>query len=239
MARNYGLLALAVFAAAALAYSQFSPPEAPQVPMNREQPAPKRPIDAAPTAQKGDFDFYVLALSWSPSFCASEGSNQTQQCGATKNYGFVVHGLWPQNHGGYPEFCATSEPERVPDQLGRSLFDIMPSMGLIGHQWRKHGSCSGLSQKEYFGLTRSAYDAINIPANYQNVTNTLALSPDAVEQAFIKSNPGLKPDQIAVTCSSGMIDEVRICMKSDLSFQSCAEVNQKSCRAKSAKLPPQ
>src|SRR5215212_5317363 len=49
----------------------------------------------------GEFDFYVLSLSWSPSFCdaASErgnsGRNQQAQCGG-RPFSFVVHGLWPQ-----------------------------------------------------------------------------------------------------------------------------------------------
>jgi ribonuclease T2 len=44
----------------------------------------------------------------------------------------------------------------VPSQLGRDYLDLLPSMGLIGHQWRKHGSCSGLTQRDYFDVTRAA-----------------------------------------------------------------------------------
>src|SRR5664279_6001869 len=48
----------------------------------------------------GEFDFYVLSLSWSPSFCeqASErgnGGRSGAQCGG-RPFSFVVHGLWPQ-----------------------------------------------------------------------------------------------------------------------------------------------
>ena len=111
-------------------------------------------------------------------------------------------------------------------------------MGLIGHQWRKHGSCTGLSPQSYFDLTRRAYEAIELPVEFTHVASTKTMSPDRVEQAFISANPDLKPDQVAVTCSDGMIDEVRICFNRDLQFQSCPEVNQRSCRAKSVKLPP-
>ena len=46
--------------------------------------------------EPGQFDFYVLALSWSPSFCeaaAERGGsrNASAQCGA-RPYSFVVHG---------------------------------------------------------------------------------------------------------------------------------------------------
>ena len=57
--------------------------------------------------QPGQFDFYVLSLSWSPSFCEAAGERGTppqQQCGA-RPYSFVVHGLWPQYERGFPEFC--------------------------------------------------------------------------------------------------------------------------------------
>ena len=57
------------------------------------------------------FDFYVLALSWSPSYCASFGDRANrQQCEADDPLGFVVHGLWPQFTTGYPTECPTDRP---------------------------------------------------------------------------------------------------------------------------------
>ena len=53
----------------------------------------------------GQFDYYVLALSWSPSYCAGEaGQNDQQQCAPGRRFAFVVHGLWPQYNKGWPEF---------------------------------------------------------------------------------------------------------------------------------------
>lgn len=65
----------------------------------------------------GQFDFYVLSLSWSPSFCAGAteraaergsggGAATAQQCGP-RPYSFVVHGLWPQYEKGFPEFAGS------------------------------------------------------------------------------------------------------------------------------------
>src|SRR6478752_5799189 len=55
----------------------------------------------------GDFDFYVLALSWSPGFCETAGSGRERdQCKDGAGLGFVVHGLWPQNERGFPSECA-------------------------------------------------------------------------------------------------------------------------------------
>src|SRR4029077_16012103 len=64
--------------------------------------------------EPGKFDFYVLALSWSPSFCEASRerpANRTpdQQCGA-RPYSFVVHGLWPQYERGFPSNCQVPAP---------------------------------------------------------------------------------------------------------------------------------
>src|SRR5262249_22498074 len=55
---------------------------------------------------RGEFDYYVLSLSWSPSFCETAGGNNARrlQCGG-RPYSFVVHGLWPQYERGFPESC--------------------------------------------------------------------------------------------------------------------------------------
>lgn len=186
----------------------------------------------------GDFDFYVLALSWSPGFCELDGdrTRNREQCDDGAGLRFVVHGLWPQNERGYPEYCATRESDRVPESLGRAVLDIIPSMGLIGHQWRKHGSCSGLSQKDYFTVTRAAFERIRIPADMDRGGSRLA--PDNVEAAFIAANPGLGARGMAVTCADGQLEEVRICMNTDLSFRACPAVDRAACRAKSIEQPP-
>lgn len=192
--------------------------------------------------EPGDFDFYVLSLSWSPSYCAMEGPRANrQQCGSRRPFGFVVHGLWPQNERGYPSNCrldgARSRGGYVPRPLISSLSDIMPSTGLIAHQWRKHGSCSGLSQNDYFATLRNAYEAVTIPPSLRNVATDRRVDPQLVEKAFIAANPGLKPDAISVSCQRNYLQEVRICMTKDLQYRACQEVERNSCRSRSISLP--
>src|SRR5215471_13459772 len=72
----------------------------------------------------GEFDYYVLSLSWSPSFCEAAAGRRPdraprEQCGA-RPYSFVVHGLWPQFEHGFPERC-----QNPPPRLSR---DIVSSM---------------------------------------------------------------------------------------------------------------
>ena len=214
--------------------SEDKPAEKPKTEQSSKQPQTRAKIPLG----KG-FDFYVLSLSWSPTWCEeNDGGGKTQQCRRGNDYGFIVHGLWPQNDRGYPEFCPTRESDRVPDGLGRSVLDIIPSMGLIGHQWRKHGSCSGLSQKDYFAVTRAAWERIRIPEGLEPARSGMRISPDGIEQAFISANPGLERKGIAVTCAGGQLEEVRICMTPDLTFRSCPEVDRAACRAKSIEQPP-
>jgi len=240
MKQYFGFIALGALSLAAAGWvflGQHQPASGPAAPRTGTPSAPSS-HDTAETSEAG-FDFYVLSLSWSPAFCASDaGRNSRQQCGADRKFGFVVHGLWPQNDQGYPEFCGADKNERVPDNLGRSMFDIMPSMGLIGHQWRKHGSCSGLTQKQYFDKTRDAYDRIKIPADLSTGDQSKRLSADAIEAAFVSANPGMTKNGIAISCEGPRLEEVRICLSKTLSFLDCPEVDRQGCRSNAAEIIP-
>ncbi len=194
----------------------------------------------APAADRsGVFDFYVLSLSWSPSWCAANPDKaNTRQCDPRNDYGFIVHGLWPQFERGYPQFCATRQPDRVPDSLGRRVLNIIPSMGLVGHEWRKHGTCSGLTQLEYFEKLRSAFEKVRVPPALQKLETGRSASPAALEKAFMAANPGLEKDAIAVTCERKRIQEVRICLSKDLQFRACREVDNQSCPLNTIDIPP-
>src|SRR5204863_538556 len=166
--------------------------------------------------EPGQFDFYVLALSWSPSFCEAAGQRATppqQQCGA-RPYSFVVHGFWPQYENGFPEFCQQPSP-RLDRANISSMLDLMPAPRLIFQQWERHGTCSGLSASVYFESIRKARAMVKIPDEFIAPTEMLSVSPDEVEDAFVKANPGLMRDAIAVTCDSRRLSEVRICVGKD------------------------
>jgi ribonuclease T2 len=192
------------------------------------------------TIPQGDgYDFFVLSLSWSPSYCEIEGAGANrQQCGRANKHGFVVHGLWPQFERGWPEFCNSSEPARVPESIVRTVIDLMPSAGLVGHQWRKHGSCTGLSQEDYFSVVRRAREKIAIPERFKDVEDNVTISPNEAEKAFISVNPGMSDDGIAISCQDQFLSEARICLTKQLEFRSCPEIDTKGCRIPRAALPP-
>ena len=143
----------------------------------------------------GEFDFYVLSLSWSPSFCeeAAErgngGRSQQTQCGG-RPFSFVVHGLWPQYERGFPEYCQRPSP-RLDRNIMTSMLDLMPAPGLIFNEWDKHGTCSGLGARAYFETIRKARAAVKIPAEYLELSDAKTVAPAEIEDAFVKANPGL------------------------------------------------
>ena len=190
----------------------------------------------------GAFDFYVLSLSWSPSFCAaaaergSSGRSQQAQCGG-RPFSFVVHGLWPQYEHGYPDYCERPSP-RLDRRIMTSMLDLMPAPGLIYSEWDKHGTCSGLGARGYFEAIRKARAAVKIPDEFAALSAPRTIAPAAVEDAFIKVNPGLSHASIAVMCDRTRLSEVRICMNKDLQFRACEEIDRRACRRPQVVMPP-
>ena len=190
----------------------------------------------------GEFDFYVLSLSWSPSYCeeASErgsgGRSQQVQCGG-RPFSFVVHGLWPQYEHGFPDYCQRPSP-RLDRNIVSSMLDLMPAPGLIFNEWDKHGTCSGLGAKAYFETIRKARSAVKIPEEYLELSAPKTVAPAEIEDAFIKANPGLSASAIAVTCNRTRLSEVRICMSKDLQFRACEEIDRRACRRDEVVMPP-
>jgi len=228
-------LAAALFAAGCSQEAADTPATAPNTSIVQTMPTAP-PAPAVP--QGKGFDFYVLSLSWSPSYCEAEGEEANrQQCAAGRPYAFVVHGLWPQFDRGFPENCTTDQPDVSNDTL-RSLYDLMPSAGLIRHQWRKHGSCSGLGQRDYFEVLRAARETVSIPQEFRRLDSYRTLDPDDAEAAFLKANPSLPAAAIAVTCDRRYLREVRVCMTTDLKFRSCPEIDRRECRLGKVVMPP-
>src|SRR3954453_6217310 len=174
-------------------------------------------VGAAPAQDRrqnapGEFDFYVLSLSWSPSFCeaASErggdGRAQQAQC-AGRPFSFVVHGLWPQYENGFPNYCQRPSP-RLDRNIMSSMLDLMPAPGLIFSEWDKHGTCSGLAARAYFETIRKARSAVKIRPEYLELSESKTVAPAEIEDAFIKVIPGLSTSAIAVTCNRTRLSEV-------------------------------
>lgn len=199
--------------------------------------------DGAPDRRQntpGAFDFYVLALSWSPSYCAELSERRSQRRGdpqcSGRPYAFVVHGLWPQYEKGFPSYCQVPAPRLDRAAISRML-DLMPSPSLVIHEWDRHGTCSGLSIAAYFETVRKARAAVKIPEGYVALAAATSVIPDDVAEAFVKANPGLDRADMAIACDKTRLTEVRICVGKDFSFHACPDVARRSCKREKVEMP--
>ena len=191
--------------------------------------------DQATSVAPGRFDFYVLSLSWSPSFCLSN-DRPSAQCDRGAELGFVLHGLWPQFERGFPSDCDARAPSSVAMQAARGVW---PDDGLARYEWRKHGTCSGKAPADYFADARRAKESIEIPDALKAPKRQTSLSANDIQRAFIAENPRLRPGMMAVMCQRGQLQEVRFCLSKDLrDFRACPDVVRSACRTQQVSIPP-
>lgn len=183
-----------------------------------------------PRGKAGEFDFYLLSLSWSPQYCSSPaGARDNTQCGGQRQYEFILHGLWPQYDRGWPQFCATSQT--LSNALVEKMMDIMPSRRLIRHEWDKHGVCTGLSAADYFGKARAAFSGITVPKSFQSPKNARTVSPAKIKDEVLAANPGLAKEAVSVTCAGRFLNEIRVCLGKDMKGRACSnDVTRQACR---------
>jgi ribonuclease T2 len=190
--------------------------------------------------EPGHFDFYVLALSWSPSYCEAAQNRAPhgaadQQC-AGRPFAFVVHGLWPQYERGFPSYCQVPAP-RLDRNIVGGMLDLMPSPRLVFNEWDRHGTCSGLSPRAYFETVRKARAVVKIPPVYLELDKPITVTPGGVVEAFVKANPGLPRAAMAVSCDGKRLTEVRVCLGRDFSFRACTEIARRACRVDKIAMP--
>ncbi|MCH9808273.1 MAG: ribonuclease T2 [Alphaproteobacteria bacterium] len=200
------------------------------------------------THKPGEFDYYTLVMSWSPTHCASQPKRRRDpQCNprkGTRPYSFILHGLWPQYTKGYPERCWTDFKPFVPKRVINGMLDIMPSTGLIIHEYKKHGTCSGLRPEGYYRLSSRIFRKIKIPQRYVAPEKPQMVAPETLISEFIAANPTLKmrPDMIAVSCggAGNRLREVRICTDKNGDLRPCGknENQRRLCNARRMFVPP-
>ncbi|WP_430911445.1 ribonuclease T2 family protein [Methylobacterium sp. sgz302541] len=179
----------------------------------------------------GVFDFYVLALSWSPTYCETASRRDDRQCAPGRGLGFVLHGLWPQYARGFPSNCSAFE-RPITRQAMEVAGQVYPAEGLARYEWRKHGTCSGLDPAAYFSAARNARAAIAIPDAFKKPTTDARFAATDIVRQFVAANEGLRADMMAVACTGNALQEVRICFTKDLrGFTPCPEVVRRSCRS--------
>ena len=212
-------------------------------------------VSAVPAHARGErpglFDYYVLSMSWSPTYCLEQarrgraGRRDDDQCRPGAGRGFVLHGLWPQFRRGWPAECRGAK-RFVPDSVIREVLDVMPSKGLVIHEWRKHGTCSGLSPRAYFTLAEKLFRMVTIPPAYQRPNRPLKRAPEQIRKEFAEANreKGFTKDGFAVVCTGrgrgpALLKEVRVCFSPTGRPSRCGENERRgACRARIVIVPP-
>ena len=182
------------------------------------------------------FDFYLLTLSWAPEFCATHSRRGlSSECDQRRHYGFIVHGLWPENNNGsYPEKCAPAQP--VAQATVQQMLSIMPDRALIQHEWASHGTCSGLATTDYFTAIRTVFGQVHIPQEFRSPSSESTTAPADVEKRFAAANE-TSPDAFRVVCSQGELVAVEACVTKELHLRKCGSAV-RDCRAAEITVTP-
>jgi ribonuclease T2 len=193
---------------------------------------PPRPRAAAFAEQPNGaqpFDYYLLNLSWSPEFCYSH-PNATE-CASHPT--FVLHGLWPQNTDGtYPQNCSTAPGPTDPSQYA----DIYPDAGLLQHEWRTHGTCSGLAPDAFFTAARAAFQSFAVPPTLAQLNRQISLSPAQILNLVTQSNPKIPSSSLALSCGNNYLTAIEVCLNKTGQPTPCGPI--RSCRANTVRIPP-
>lgn len=238
-----------IFAAIQYWRQSASPAEAPLPTITPVQPiprtdTPREPGGAPPTLAPdsanlppldslGEFDYFLLALSWSPDYCATSGTDDSQQCSIGRKLGFVLHGLWPQYNRGYPSSCTN---EKLTDVVKKQFPGLYPSDKLFDHEWEKHGTCTGLSTTAYLTLSKYLKESVVIPGAYRSPEAPFRTTVKQLVQEFTAANPGFSSTSFAVNCSNNgrYLKELHVCFSREGRPATCgADVQkdaQKSCQ---------
>ncbi|MDX2228275.1 MAG: hypothetical protein NW220_01465 [Leptolyngbyaceae cyanobacterium bins.349] len=187
----------------------------------------RRPDRRPPPTQKpqpipGQFDYYMLTLSWSPDYCVGQGKRDPQQCGQGRQLGFVLHGLWPQYTRGYPANCTT---EAFDPQMRQQFPNLYPSPRLYAHEWEKHGTCSGLTQAQYHQLAKTLKERVNLPDRYVRPQKPFRLTLATLQHDFVQANPDFATNTIVPSCSGSgrFLQDMRVCFAKDGRAIACSE----------------
>jgi ribonuclease T2 len=176
-----------------------------------------------------NFDFYLLNLSWSPEFCVTHSN--APECASHAR--FVLHGLWPQNKSGpFLENCSDDPGPLDPSQYS----DIYTDPGLLRHEWKAHGTCSGLIPEAFFALARNALHNVVIPPTLLQLDHQTSMPPGDILDLFAQANPNIPRQSFALTCGNNYLTAVEVCFNKTLQPTSCGSLH--TCGANTVRIPP-
>jgi len=168
--------------------------------------------------KQAPMDLYVFAYEWTPQYCY--GQKEYKGCNSPNDYWethLTIHGLWPEySTGGYPQTCTTEKFDpSIIDKIGRdTLVTYWPNVHCeVGdadynsfweHEWSKHGTCSGLSQIQYFNQSLSLLQKLGTPIDLSKAVGG-TLSADQLRKDFGGAS------KCSLKCIGNCLSEVYTC----------------------------
>lgn len=172
-------------------------------------------------------DLYVFAYTWEAEFCYG---TEYPGCSRPRPYWYnhmTIHGLWPQySSGGYPAEC-TTEPYDVSSATAvgwEQMTQYWPDVQYLvtdpeypqfwEHEWSKHGTCSGLTQVDYFQTTIDLIKSFGTPQSLQDA----AVSGSTIDATTLRNDFG-GANYASLQCVSGKyLSGVYTCWKESNGF---------------------
>ena len=175
----------------------------------------RRRNESAPS----QFDYYLLSMSWAPTYCAEHPTDKSSECKIGGRTAFVLHGLWPQSTSGPPPMsCAPASP--VAASIVDHMLQFFPTRGLIQHEWEKHGTCSGLSSSDYFSKVEQAYTSVHVPSRYLQMGSQQQIAVSEIEHDFATLNQA-DDKSFRISCHAGGLVALEACLDKELQYQAC------------------
>lgn len=198
------------------------------VPQNMSLARPKIELPPSRNAiRRTSIDGYIMALSWSREYCKNRGKraeNMLQCNSRIGDFGFILHGLWPEAKGpNYPQWCRKAP--LLPRAIIRKNICMTPSAQLLQREWAKHGTCMTRRPEAYFDAARLMFNAITFP-DMDRLSRQYkrgdAITAAGLGQAFANENEDLPANAIKVkTNRRGWLQEVYLCLGKDFMPRRC------------------
>jgi len=188
----------------------------------------------------GQFDTYVLAMSYMNDFCVAH-PNKTECKTPLTSPEMALHGLWPNVYGDRQhkyQYCGTVTEADIGNDWCNATRDVKSKMDsdtfatlgevepgvqscLYNHEWYAHGTCSGQSVDAFFKVSENlAKKFIALPHFQQVLKNGYGkgIAKSDILDALKIDMGGEVTDSVAIQCRSVKGSDGPIFYFSELQF---------------------
>jgi len=189
--------------------------------------------------QAADFSFFVFSSEWAGSVCESNNCNDDK--GVSDTF-WNIHGLWPSDGTINPNYCTEekfdpSQLKNISDKLNKYWSGLYASQNTFhSHEWTKHGTCSRMTQNQYFSTVIKLAETLDIYSTLAKHGITPGASYDCNKiTSVIKQEYGV--EAFNVTLTGGNLSSIEMCVDLKLNPVDCPESTTPTACHGNAKYP--